>query len=237
MIVEKMTQYDKLLNELKNYNDELIATVKILEDQNQNLIADKEKTQEDLFKVRDLMTTYEKEFETITHIKDNYDNITSEKNNLEKKNLEILDVNAFLSKKVEDLSNQLTALKSTIENISKDEEHTKIKIKGMLENLSFQLKEKTVSLAEKNNQIDKMLLHNEGMKAELEEKDTDLQRKNDEIIIFTKKFNLDTQGSENFFGESIQRSQIKKNLSEENDFIRLTELLDSNMKIKDNEIS
>ena len=61
MIIEKMTQYDKLLNELKTYNDELIGTVKILEEQNQNLIDDKERTQGDLLKVKDLMNTYEQE--------------------------------------------------------------------------------------------------------------------------------------------------------------------------------
>ena len=69
-------------------------------------------------------------------IKESYDKVISEKNSLEKNNIDILEMNGALSNKVGELTNQLGALKDTIEQITEDEDQTKIKIKGMLENLS-----------------------------------------------------------------------------------------------------
>ena len=155
-MLDKMQKYDELVEELKNYNQELLSTVKQYEEQNK-LLKQQAVSSENLDKFKQSMAEYEKKIGMIEEIQKAYEEEKLKTKLTEEKYSKAMEINEILNGKIDEMQKEMVALQTGFKKALDEENGTKEKIAEMIERLQGQLEEAQTKNLQKDEEIKKLI--------------------------------------------------------------------------------
>lgn len=158
LLFQKMQKYDSIVEDLKQYNTELIEALKQTEQQLSQVKEQKSYSSDEIEKIRAEMDSYQKKFEEIEVV--NRELEEERQKNLETtaKYQETLEENNHLKEKLVAMGLEMDKIRKSVNLAFEEEEQTKLKIRDLITTMHGQLQDAQKRILEKEEENMKLLL-------------------------------------------------------------------------------
>lgn len=158
LLFQKMQKYDSIVEELKQYNSELIEALKQSEQQITLIKEQKSFSSEEIDKIRSEMDTYQKKFEEIEVVNRELEEERQKNLEVNAKYQDMLQENTLLKEKLVTMGHEMDKIRKSVNLAFQEEDQTKTKIRDLVTSMHGQLQDAQRRILEKEEENMKLLL-------------------------------------------------------------------------------